>query len=65
MRHSNNILLQRPAVGILALAVLLTGLAGCGGSHSAAGTTPNSNPQQIQGIATPATVAVVTATNAN
>ena len=47
--------------GAAAVAALL---AGCGGSGAPASTTPaTSTPQTITGIATPSSVAVVTATN--
>ncbi|MET0661239.1 MAG: hypothetical protein ABW110_24130 [Steroidobacteraceae bacterium] len=54
--------------GILALALLST-LAACssGSSDSDSGTPPGSNdqPATIEGVATPSSVSVVTATNAS
>jgi hypothetical protein len=59
----------------LACAIALTGfLAGCGDSYSNSATSggtgnspPDNNPPEevVQGVATPSTVSVVTATNAN
>jgi len=48
-------------------AAVLVAVVGCGssGSSSSAGSTPPPQPQAIQGIATPKTIAVVTANNAN
>jgi hypothetical protein len=54
-------------LGGLSLAVLMSVLAGCGGSDAAAVAPPASPPTPpaaIEGIATPSSVAVVTATNA-
>lgn len=58
--------------GAVCAAALIGMLAGCGGGGDSTTTTPNNNPpaqnqnqNQIQGIATPSSVAVVTATNAD
>ena len=49
--------------GIAATAIVAALLAGCGGSGAPASTTTSgSTPQTITGIATPSSVAVVTAT---
>jgi len=53
----------------LFLVAALAALAGCGGSSTAAssgdtGGSTNGTPAAIQGIATPSSVSVVTATNA-
>jgi hypothetical protein len=58
----------RYAVGAAAMIIVL--LAGCGGGSSstpspASSGSGGSQPATIQGIATPTTVAVVTATHAN
>jgi len=51
----------------LGLTATLVLLAGCGGSSSSSSNLPNGNggnpSDSIQGVATPTTVAVVTATN--
>jgi hypothetical protein len=58
------------AASVLMLAALITVTAGCssGGEGSPAAPQPSgdnsSPPEQIQGVATPSSVAVVTATNA-
>jgi hypothetical protein len=56
------------ARGALCAAALIL-VAGCSSSSSSAsnsgGSTPPPQPQAIQGIATPKTIAVVTANNAN
>jgi hypothetical protein len=54
----------------LLLAVAVSALAGCGQSSNAGATqtsapTPPVAPAAIEGVATPSSVAVVTATNAN
>ena len=52
------------------LVAALAGLAGCGGGSSTAassdssGGSTNGTPAAIQGVATPSSVSVVTATNA-
>jgi hypothetical protein len=55
-------------LGGLSLAVLMGALAGCGGGSSATAVAPPPSPPTppaaIEGIATPSSVAVVTATNA-
>ena len=56
-------------LGGLSVAVLLGALAGCSGSGSDAAAvipppSPPTPPAAIEGIATPSSVAVVTATNA-
>ena len=62
MRMSLSKLRLRPC-GIAAAAVVAALLAGCGGSGAPASTTTSgSTPQTITGIATPSSVAVVTAT---
>ncbi|HKT73903.1 MAG TPA: hypothetical protein VJQ47_13510 [Steroidobacteraceae bacterium] len=43
------------------VAAFLALITGCGSSSPA----PSATPQQVQGIATPASVSVVTATNSN
>jgi hypothetical protein len=52
----------------LSLLVLMGALAGCGGGDSSAAAVvppaPPTPPAAIEGIATPSSVAVVTATNA-
>ena len=59
-------------VGGLCIAAVFGLLTGCGGSSTAAGNTAGSgngsgsnNTPPIQGIATPSSVSVVTATNSN
>lgn len=52
----------------LCAATMLGLLGGCGGGSAAASSSGgggSSTPQTVQGIATPKSVAVVTATNAN
>jgi hypothetical protein len=54
---------QMRLCGTVAAAVVAALLAGCGGSGAPASTTTGgSTPQKITGIATPSSVAVVTAT---
>jgi hypothetical protein len=48
---------------IVYLAAVAGVLAGCGGSGAPASTSTVSTPQSIKGIATPSSVAVVTATH--
>jgi hypothetical protein len=56
-------------LGGLSLVVLMGALAGCGGGDSSAAAvipppSPPTPPAAIEGVATPSSVAVVTATNA-
>jgi hypothetical protein len=56
-------------LGALSLAALMGALAGCGGGDSGATAanpplSPPTPPAAIEGVATPSSVAVVTATNA-
>jgi hypothetical protein len=54
--------IPRTILGAATVATLVALLAGCGGSSTP--PTPVTPPPTIQGIATPPSVAVVTATNA-
>lgn len=56
---------HRTVRDMASLAMLAGILAGCGGSSSPAPTAMSQQSVPIVGIATPATVSVVTATNAN
>ncbi|MDP8984847.1 MAG: hypothetical protein M3N97_07315 [Pseudomonadota bacterium] len=56
---------HRTVRDVASLAVIAGILAGCGGSSSTAPATMSQQSAPIVGIATPATVSVVTATNAN
>jgi len=63
-------MMLKKAIRMAAVTVIVVALTGCGGSSSAnttaGGTGSNGgSAQTIQGIATPESVAVVTATNAN
>ncbi|HXC60348.1 MAG TPA: hypothetical protein VN645_13625 [Steroidobacteraceae bacterium] len=55
-------------IGVVAINILLSA---CGGSSAATGSAPSGSspsapaPETIEGVATPSSVAVVTATNAN
>jgi predicted small lipoprotein YifL len=54
--------------GLTLAIALVCVLAGCGGGNSGVSTNPPTNntpPETVQGIATPSSVSVVTATNAD